>query len=1111
MTELEQFEAALRVVEPAARLVPERHLRKLVHYLCDHGRTIPRNPNRPLWASREELAAADVIPRSAFHGTEDPLLVLTTPDDRSLDTLPASDQLREYWRLLFEAALTAKLGRVHEGTCEARLAKLGPAAVREIRFVLEAEHLADPEADDAAVYRTFAAAYLVLHAFSPDSLGDFFPSLPPAEAVRELLRSDVEAETLLARTRLAGAADAVRPPDGAAKPAALKKLEPRAADARRARALDAERKGNFVRAAILRTQAGHLAGGDGELLEAGSRSALGQLVQGLAGVLGWDDAKQQAWRHALAALLEPAAAGRWPRAARCLYELQKIPADLSRDVFAVDLVEPIRTLGRRPVKRPLPHARDVMLLLKLRTAHQQLVRSNLSTHAQHELDQLFEVEMHRLERDVRAKLEPIITNALTDSGFLPSNRVETVARDKIVAELLDRICERGYLRFGNLRDAVARNQLKLPDLRGPGEFVGGDPLLKADTRLAYDLDGIYRRGEFYLRALQRGSSLFFGTRSGRWLFLYLIAPFLAAFLTLTFAIELQHIGGRIQRFASKILAPRQVLRPASKTDTVAQHIVYTWDEGGHLVWHVHDEFEWDSDGRLVWVEPEPEYEWDDNGNLVFDPDEFVEVARSVVTSTAVTPAKEGEVHASAFPHWESVFVLGVFLLLMFHVPSFRRAFLSVVSGLFATLKSLLWDIPAKIIRSRIVVAIRYSAPVRFLGRYLVAPLLVAAFVVLFLSFLGAAQNRLLRWGGIVLGAAFLAFNTPWGWSVQERLSESISDGWRVFRVNLLPGLVATVLDWFRRLANWVERQLYEVDEWLRFRGGDSGSSLALKALLGLFWFPFAYFARFAFYLLIEPQVNPVKHFPVVTVSHKVILPLTPSLAESLNISTGMAFWLLAGVPGVFGFIAWELLSNWKLYAANRPARLKPVVIGSHGESMRGLLCPGFHSGAMPKLFRKLRRADLRHDHRAAVRLHHEVQHSAEGVKRFLARELIALLQQAPEWAGQTVRLEGTAFGCQRVMVSLAAPGLGHDPLAIAFENRGGRIAATIERAGWSDKLTHPQREALFAALRGLFDMAAVEQFDDRNRGPDAPNGTDLSRTWTWDDWTRRWGVRLVAP
>ena len=106
-------------------------------------------------------------------------------------------------------------------------------------------------------------------------------------------------------------------------------------------------------------------------------------------------------------------------------------------------------------------------------------------------------------------------------------------------------------------------------------------------------------------------------------------------------------------------------------------------------------------------------------------------------------------------------------------------------------------------------------------------------------------------------------------------------------------------------------------------------------------------------------MNPVKHFPVVTVSHKVIAPLFPTVADVLNVSEGTAILILAGVPGVFGFIAWELLANWRLYAANRPVTLRPVPLGHHGETGRGLLRPGFHSGTIPKLYRKLRSGWLR--------------------------------------------------------------------------------------------------------------------------------------------------------
>ena len=75
--------------------------------------------------------------------------------------------------------------------------------------------------------------------------------------------------------------------------------------------------------------------------------------------------------------------------------------------------------------------------------------------------------------------------------------------------------------MGDFRDALSRNNLKLPDL----EFSRGDPLLRADVRLADVLDGIYRRGEFYLRWMQQISSLAFGTRAGRLFMRFAAIPF----------------------------------------------------------------------------------------------------------------------------------------------------------------------------------------------------------------------------------------------------------------------------------------------------------------------------------------------------------------------------------------------------------------------------------------------------------------------------------------------------------------------------------------------------------------------------------------------------------
>src|SRR5262249_49325818 len=94
--------------------------------------------------------------------------------------------------------------------------------------------------------------------------------------------------------------------------------------------------------------------------------------------------------------------------------------------------------------------------------------------------------------------------------------------------------ERGFLNLGDLRDTLARNFLKMHDLRSVGEFLLGDQLLHLDSRLAELLDGVYRRGPIYLRWLQRISAAGFGTPLGRWLVLYLILPIVGAFTVLTF-------------------------------------------------------------------------------------------------------------------------------------------------------------------------------------------------------------------------------------------------------------------------------------------------------------------------------------------------------------------------------------------------------------------------------------------------------------------------------------------------------------------------------------------------------------------------------------------------
>ena len=223
---------------------------------------------------------------------------------------------------------------------------------------------------------------------------------------------------------------------------------------------------------------------------------------------------------------------------------------------------------------------------------------------------------------------------------------------------------------------------------------------------------------------------------------------------------------------------------------------------------------------------------------------------------------------------------------------------------------------------------------------------------------------------IELGAIFLLLNvlinSRLGRNVEEVLIDWSVESWHRFGIRFLVGLFWWFVDLFRRLMQWIERLMYAVDEWLRFKSGQGRLMMVLKGALGTVWFFVAYGIRFCVNLLIEPQLNPVKHVPWVTVSHKIMCsacgrPWACTASSSSHMNAAMADLTFAAIvmltPGIFGYLIWELKENWRLFAANRSKTLDPVLVGSHGETLPRLLRPGFHSGTIPKRFAKLRRAE----------------------------------------------------------------------------------------------------------------------------------------------------------
>ncbi len=368
---------------------------------------------------------------------------------------------------------------------------------------------------------------------------------------------------------------------------------------------------------------------------------------------------------------------------------------------------------------------------------------------------------------------------------------EHVAQKKIVEELLDRVVERGFLSMGDLRDALSRNALKLPDIGGPGTLVFGDPLLKADRRLAELLEGVYRPAEFYLRWLQQLSSLGFGTRIGRFLTLNLAVPFGGSYLIYK---GLNHLVGFFLKYSKDI---------------------------------------------------------------------------------------------NHYENFSTIVLLAVFIFGLVNIGWFRKFVgQSLKDAYHSTNKNFitpLWNM----VQLRIVQVVISSMIFKISLRFLIKPAFWTFLAWMVFPLVGVDWQVSLTSAAYIFVAFNLFLNSRIGRNIEELAVDWAVQTWHRYGIRFFMGLFWLVIDFFNGVLEAVERLMYGVDEWLRFRSGETALTLCLKAGLGAIWAFVAYILRFCVSLLIEPQINPIKHFPVVTVSHKLLVPLIPHLASIFESKMGM--------------------------------------------------------------------------------------------------------------------------------------------------------------------------------------------------------------------------------
>lgn len=1006
-----QLEQVLRRVDPTVRLVNERHLRRGLHRLAELGVRVATGLEHAHRLAVQQLNRTGEFAAAVSDGEGDTRLLIVEPGDRIGRELPDADLLRVYWELLFEAAVVDKLA----GAGIERWAELGEAGAVEAKFRLRRGHVIPADPTPAEQYAAFVGEFLTLRRFAPEVLEFTYPSID-AEVVERLAAKDVHAGDLYARTRPGGAADPDRSEYAAQYPTEGSLDPPASPQQLHDRATHAAATGNLVRAALLHTQANAPAAASASLTEG--------LIPKLGKLFAWDRDEKQAWAEALAALLPAAARGYWSPAAMGLYDLQKIVIDLSQEIFAIDPAAWVRGLFRTPLVRKLTLARHAVLLKHLTAARKHFAR--LPSTLVNPVLLLLDKEIATTDAELRAKLRPVVKDTL--AGILiPHHAPEAVARDTVAEEVIDTICHRGHARLGDLRDALARHAFKLDDLSGPGEFIKGDALLRADVALGQRLDGLYHPGEVYLRAIQRGSSLAFGTAVGRWLTKFVVMPLGGAVMVVEFSKYIWHELGMLYGFISKLVGDFDATPDSEPAHApVAEHA----KEKGH--------------------------------------------------AELFTPAST-----------TAILILSVLFLFLLHSPPFR-AFVGKLLGyvgrglrwLFVTAPLWVWNAPP-------VRAVRTHPIPRMiadrLGWALIAGVAVGGALWLF----WASWPKVLGWGGGTFAVLAIALNLPFGRRVQDAVEELFADGWRAIRRDLIPNLIGFITWLFREALAVIDRFIYSVDEWFRFREGQSKPARAGKIVLAFLWFPIAYVWRFAFYLLIEPQVNPVKHFPVVTVSHKLLIPMIAPISDATGLSIATVGAIASGIPGIFGFSVWELKENWRLYAANRPRRLRPLPIGHHGETVYGLLTPGFHSGTVPAAFEKARAALIRERHTGRVakvrKALDELHHAEEAVRKLIDRELLALPRMTRAWSGVSASVGTLHLGLQRITAEVVFAGHEGRPTVLEFARVDRKIVGRVTARGALDRLTTEQQAVWNQAMKGLLAKGAA-----------AADGPE------WSEWVAFW-------
>ena len=690
---------------------------------------------------------------------------------------------------------------------------------------------------------------------------------------------------------------------------------------------------------------------------------------------------------------------------------------------------------------------------------------------------------------------------------------EQVAFDKLVEDSLDCIASRGYLTMGYLRDAISKNDLKLPDLTQLTELYRGDHLLRADDRLDVALDGVYRRGEFYLRWLQITSSLFFGTRVGRFATQFLIIPFGGAVVIVegvSHVIDLfnrrnasaKAAAGELQdpshreswqndpesqdeisaasgtaagtKVAERLAGPTEITNPAEPADASFASMDHGLPETAEAT---------ETSANLAAALEAPAANSSDAEDI-----SHTENRESISVTPRNTDDAVEQIVGRQVEMLSWVLVIGCLLMCLIHVVRFRQLFFRGITSVWRLTRKILIDLPLKLVRLPLVQTLLRHRTIVRIRRLVLTPCVISLAGSRVIPWLLTGNALSWWWTGTIAILFSTALNSRLGQDTQELTAEWVGNTWYKLRARVVMAVIDWIIDTFRMVLNLIERFLYAVDEVLRFHSDESWLSIVAKAFLGVLWSFVSFMIRIYVNLFIEPTLHPVKHFPVVTVAHKMFLPviliIESTMRDTLTPYLGLALagpitWFnIVFLPGIFGFLVWELKENWRLYQSNRKNKLTAVSVGSHGETVARLLRPGIHSGTLPRLFRRMRR--LEHQEASLRRFSarraggDQLEHVEKAIRSFVERELISLLRLCRVWKDSGLQCGHVHAASNSFYVELECGSLGTQPCRLLFQEQSGWVAASVPEPGWLRFASGDQVRSFQNALQGFYRKSGID-------------------------------------